>query len=143
VQDVEARDRYGRLLAYVYRVDDGLFVNEELVADGWAVPYRYPPNVRFADHFSALGHQAREQGLGLWGACGGANTPATGTATATTAAPPVASGSVGACDPNYAGACVPVTTATLHCKDIGVRRFQVVGDDPHGFDGDHDGIACE
>ena len=50
--DVEPRDRYGRLLAYVWRVDDGLFVNEALVRDGWAAPYRYPPNVKYADRFS-------------------------------------------------------------------------------------------
>ena len=67
--DVEERDRYDRLLAYVYRADDGLFVNEALVAGGWAAPYRFPPNVRYADRFSDLGAQARAQGLGLWGAC--------------------------------------------------------------------------
>ncbi|MFI5047698.1 MAG: thermonuclease family protein [Acidimicrobiia bacterium] len=76
VKDVEARDRYDRMLAYVYRLDDGVFVNEKLVADGWAAPYRYPPNVRFADRFSALGRTAREHGVGLWGACGGPDTPA-------------------------------------------------------------------
>lgn len=142
VRDVEARDRYGRRLAYVYRADDGLFVNEDLVAGGWAVPYRYPPNVRFADAFSTLGRQAREQGVGLWGACGGADTPASGTgASPATTAPPA--GDPGACDANYAGACVPVSSTDLDCGDVGARRFEVVGADPHGFDGDHDGIACE
>jgi len=67
--DVEQRDRYDRVLAYVYRASDGLFVNESLVAGGWATPYRFPPNVRYADRFSDLGAQARAQGLGLWGTC--------------------------------------------------------------------------
>lgn len=75
-RDVELRDRYGRLLAYVWRVSDRLFVNEELVAGGWAVPYRYPPNVKYADEISRLGAEARRRNLGLWGKCGGPNTPA-------------------------------------------------------------------
>lgn len=70
--DVEVRDRYGRLLAYVWRLDDALFVNARLVEGGWAVPYRYPPNVRYADLFSRLGSKAREAGRGLWSACRGA-----------------------------------------------------------------------
>jgi micrococcal nuclease len=75
--DVELRDRYRRLLAYVWRLPDGLFVNEFLVRDGWAAPYRYPPNVKYADELSRLGAAARAANRGLWGACGGTNTPAT------------------------------------------------------------------
>jgi micrococcal nuclease len=70
VQDVEARDRYGRLLAYVYRTPDGLFVNAELARRGFARQLTIPPNVRFADRFGALVAQARDAGRGLWGACG-------------------------------------------------------------------------
>ena len=33
------------------------FVNEALVKGGWAVPYRYPPNVKYADRFSRLGRR--------------------------------------------------------------------------------------
>jgi len=69
VRDVEARDRYGRLLAYVYRVRDDLFVNAELVRLGYAQPLSIPPDVRFADRFTALAREAREQGRGLWAAC--------------------------------------------------------------------------
>ena len=66
-RDAELRDRYERLLAYVWRIDDGLHVNEALVAAGWAAPFRVPPNVKYADRFSALGSAAREQGLGSVG----------------------------------------------------------------------------
>ena len=45
VRDVEERDRYGRLLAYVYRERDGLFVNAELVRRGYATVATFPPNV--------------------------------------------------------------------------------------------------
>jgi micrococcal nuclease len=69
VADAEARDRYGRMLAYVYRVDDGRFVNAELVRGGFAQPLTIPPNVAHADEFAALARAARRQGRGLWGAC--------------------------------------------------------------------------
>ena len=76
VRDVEPRDRYGRLLAYVYRLPDELFVNLALAAEGYAVPLTYPPNVAHADDFVAAAGEARDDGLGLWSACGGADTPA-------------------------------------------------------------------
>jgi micrococcal nuclease len=69
VADVEARDRYGRLLAYVYRASDGLFVNAELVRRGYATPATFPPNVRHVDEFARLARQARSAGRGLWSAC--------------------------------------------------------------------------
>ncbi|HWH92510.1 MAG TPA: thermonuclease family protein [Baekduia sp.] len=69
VADAEARDRYGRLLAYVYRASDGLFVNAQLVRGGYATTLTIPPNVRFADRFRTLAAQAREAGRGLWSAC--------------------------------------------------------------------------
>jgi micrococcal nuclease len=69
VADAEARDRYGRLLAYVYRASDGLFVNEALVRGGFATVLRIAPNVRFADRFTALAGRARAAGRGLWSAC--------------------------------------------------------------------------
>jgi micrococcal nuclease len=67
--DVEQRDRYGRLLAYVYRASDGLFVNAELVRRGYATPATFPPNVRHVDEFARLARQARSAGRGLWSAC--------------------------------------------------------------------------
>ncbi len=69
VRDVEARDRYSRLLAYVYRADDGAFVNLQLVRDGFADVLTYPPNVAHADDFTTAAAQARDDGLGLWAAC--------------------------------------------------------------------------
>ena len=69
VGDVEERDRYGRLLAYVHRVRDGLFVNAELARLGYAQPLTIAPNVRFAERFAALAREARDAGRGLWSAC--------------------------------------------------------------------------
>jgi micrococcal nuclease len=67
--DVEPRDRYGRLLAYVHRRDDGLFVNAELVRRGYATTLTIPPNVRHAERFRTLAREARKAGRGLWSAC--------------------------------------------------------------------------
>lgn len=64
--DVERRDRYGRLLAYVY-LEDGTFVNAELIAQGYAQILTIPPNVKYQDLFLKLQREARESGRGLWG----------------------------------------------------------------------------
>lgn len=69
VADAEARDRYGRRLAYVYRVRDGLFVNAELVRRGYATALTVPPNVAHAGELRGLASRAREAGRGLWGRC--------------------------------------------------------------------------
>lgn len=70
VSDIEPRDRYGRLLAYVYRVRDGLFVNAELVRRGYAETLTVPPNVAHAVELRRLASAARRSGRGLWSACG-------------------------------------------------------------------------
>ena len=69
--DVELRDRYGRLLAYVYRRKDHLFVNAELVRRGFATTLTVPPNVDHVDQFRRLERQARRRDRGLWNVCGG------------------------------------------------------------------------
>jgi len=69
VLDAEPRDRYGRLLAYVYRTSDNMFVNKTLVAEGFANSYVYPPNVAHTDELKAAARAARSAGTGLWTAC--------------------------------------------------------------------------
>jgi micrococcal nuclease len=71
VRDVEARDRYDRLLAYVYRASDGLFVNLAMAREGFATTLTYPPNVAHADELVAAVRAARQARRGLWGRCGG------------------------------------------------------------------------
>ena len=63
--DVETKDRYGRTLAYLF-LEDGTFVNLRLVEEGFAFAYRYPPNVKHAEEFSAAERRAREGKRGLW-----------------------------------------------------------------------------
>jgi micrococcal nuclease len=64
VLDVQQRDSFGRLLAYVYI--GNRFINAELVWQGYAEAATYPPNVRYADYFVGLQRQARESRRGLW-----------------------------------------------------------------------------
>lgn len=64
--DIEKRDKYGRLLAYIYRVDDGLFINEDIIKNGYAYPMTIPPNIRHADEFKKLFREAQKAKRGLW-----------------------------------------------------------------------------
>ena len=47
------------------------------------------------------------------------------------------------CDPAYPDLCIPKDSPDLQCSDIKERKFRVLPPDPHGFDGDKDGIGCE
>ncbi len=64
--DVTRKDQYGRTLAYVY-LQDGTFVNAELVKNGFAMVMTIPPNVKYADLFVKLQQEARDNNRGLWG----------------------------------------------------------------------------
>jgi micrococcal nuclease len=74
-RDAELRDRYGRLLAYVYRQPDDVFVNLALARDGFALPYTFPPNVAHADQFVAAAADARQARRGLWNRCRSPDAP--------------------------------------------------------------------
>ena len=63
-QDVEARDRYGRVLGYVYV--GNRFVNLELVRSGLAMLYTSPPNVAHTHEFQQAQSEARQAGRGIW-----------------------------------------------------------------------------
>jgi micrococcal nuclease len=75
VRDAEARDAYGRLLAYVYRAGDGLFVNLTLAREGYAGPLPFRPNLAHAAELAEAADAAHAAGRGLWGRCGGPHEP--------------------------------------------------------------------
>lgn len=81
--DVEERDRYGRLLGYVYQ-ENGMMYNVQLMAEGYAQTATFPPNVRWVELFKSLQTDARDAQRGLWA----------GSKSDTTQEPPVGSGSV-------------------------------------------------
>jgi endonuclease YncB( thermonuclease family) len=74
--DLERRDRYGRLLGYIFRSSDGLFVNHEMVRSGMAAAYAFPPNISYAEQFSAAATAARTNNVGLWSSCESEHEPA-------------------------------------------------------------------
>lgn len=49
----------------------------------------------------------------------------------------------GNCSPAYPDVCIPPPPPDLNCKDVPYKRFRVLPPDPHGFDGNQDGIGCE
>lgn len=63
--DVEKRDRYGRLLGYVF-LADGRMLNEEIISNGYASVLTIPPNVKYQERFLEAYRRARRNGLGLW-----------------------------------------------------------------------------
>jgi micrococcal nuclease len=67
VVGTEPRDRYGRLLVYLYA--GGRLFNDELVRKGYATPLTIAPNIERAIELRAAGRLARERDLGLWAAC--------------------------------------------------------------------------
>lgn len=68
-RDIEARDKYGRLLAYVYVGPDEVFLNRVLIEQGFATSFPYPPNTAHVDEFNEVERAARTARLGLWGSC--------------------------------------------------------------------------
>ena len=71
-RDQEPRDHFDRLLAYVFRADDGVFVNEAILAAGEAEVLSIDPNHAYASQLAAAADAARAAGAGLWGGCQGA-----------------------------------------------------------------------
>lgn len=84
-KDVSETDKFGRLLRYVYVVDTvsqpqnepgssartsaRIFVNEELVRQGYAYASTFPPDVKYQEVLRQAQDEARENKRGLWAAC--------------------------------------------------------------------------
>ncbi len=71
-KDVSETDKYGRLLRFVY-LEDGTFVNEMLVREGYAYASAYTPDITRKEFFAEAEKSARENKRGLWSpdACDG------------------------------------------------------------------------
>jgi micrococcal nuclease len=74
-RDVEARDRYGRLLAYVIRAADDVHINLLLVQEGFAESREFPPNTTRQAELDQAEAEARAEQRGLWPACGSTDVP--------------------------------------------------------------------
>ena len=156
--DAQERDRYGRTLAYVWPEGAMLMVNEQLVAEGYALPLTIPPNVSYTEQLSNAARVSRENGLGLWAACMDQPQEATDEAPVLDDTMPTADspGSApetepeakpdGSCHPSYPDFCIPPPPPDLNCTSpliTGRKNFTVLQPDPHRFDADRDGVGCE
>jgi micrococcal nuclease len=74
-RDAVPRDRYDRLLAYVWRVEDEVLVNLVMVEEGYAAAVTFGDNEALYRTLSAAEADARADARGLWGACGGPDVP--------------------------------------------------------------------
>lgn len=72
--DIEKRDVHGRLLSYVW-TSDGRMINVQMLKDGYAMLYTFPPNIRYVDEFKKAQDEVRSRGLGIWGRRGLKETP--------------------------------------------------------------------
>ncbi len=166
--DVSDRDRFGRLLRYVWLDFGGgevYLVNEALVRAGYAAFSTFPPDVKYVEEIREAGQFAREHGYGLWSGCitdeegdtnelsGNQGIDAGQEMEAAPAQPgsqPPAEqviisdpASAFGCEPSYPDVCIPPSPPDLDCGDVAYRRFTVYPPDPHRFDGDFDGVGCE
>ena len=113
-KDVSDKDKYGRLLRYVW-IDD-IFVNKYLIKQGYALSAKYPPDTKYAEQFDSFQKQAKENNLGLWSSC-------------------QVNGVI--CSLNAYG-CSDFETQK-EAQDI----YEFCGNDIHKLDNDNDGLACE
>jgi micrococcal nuclease len=70
-RDTVGRDDYGRILAYVHRPSDGIFVNYEIIRQGYAQPLSIAPNTTYADLMVDAAQAAEADNVGLWSECRG------------------------------------------------------------------------
>ena len=68
-RDAEARDRYGRMLLYLYRNSDNLFINLDLISRGYGTPMSIEPNTFHRNDFVHAAALAEASNVGLWKAC--------------------------------------------------------------------------
>jgi micrococcal nuclease len=73
--DLQERDKFGRLLGYIWSRKKGTLLNQTMIEDGMAVLFTVPPNVRYEKRFRVAEKQAREKSTGIWGTDGLAQKP--------------------------------------------------------------------
>ncbi|CAN7729654.1 thermonuclease family protein [Paenibacillus sp. LjRoot56] len=142
--DVSERDKYGRLLCYLY-IGDKMF-NELLLENGYArVAYIYPPNVKYVDQFREIQKKAQQKALNIWSVENYAQEDGYHEG--------VVKGGAAA-SPKSTTAPKPVTTlqpkanTTYNsCKEANAAGAYKIKKGEPGYsaklDGDGDGVACE
>ena len=123
--DKQHYDKYGRLLGTIHCGDKNL--NSELLYNGHA---------NILSQYCSSSEFANESWAQMYG-CGDSQE------LKQTQSTPKTTQNTENCDPSYPDFCIPPPPPDLDCKDIPEKRFTVLQPDPHGFDGDKDGVGCE
>jgi micrococcal nuclease len=135
------RDKYKRLLRYAY--DGKVFVNAEMVKQGFAFSYKEYPT-KFLAAFNKYEQQARDKELGLWGSCNGVSP----TKVPTKVVQPTQKAQLAPKQP-VKQQVVNTSGGDKDCGDFSTHAqaqvfFEAAGaGDPHRLDRDGDGSACE
>jgi micrococcal nuclease len=149
------RDKYGRLLAYVYR-EDGLFFNKQMIEEGYAYEYTYNLPYKYQAEFKVAQRMAEAGKKGLWapGVCEAALAtpppPSPIVSPVATTPPPPPSATTPTPVPAPSGNYV-CTYDAYNCGDFSTHAeaqsvYESCGGlshDIHRLDGDKDGEACE
>ena len=125
----DTRDTYGRLLAYVW-LPGGRDLGAQLLARGAAKVFVFERPFRRLSAYREAESRGRRVAPSIW-TCGRVEVR------------PASKSSQ--CDPSYPDVCIPPydRVGDLDCADVPYSNFRVIGDDPHGFDGEGDGVGCE
>lgn len=136
------RDKYGRLLRYIF-LEDGTFFNQMMIEDGYSHEYTYNTPYKYQQDFKQAETRAREGKKGLWGdLCNGDTAQAAKSSTTTPVPVPIlipdtnkqSSGSTGwACN-------CKKTCAAMSCQEA---QFQLDSCGCSARDADKDGAACD
>lgn len=145
-KDVSEKDKYGRLLRYVYVGD--VFVNEYLVREGYAMSSSYPPDIKYQDKFVEAQKKAQEESKGLWNtsSCPSPTpkpitTPRPTTSTYSQPAPTSAPNtSGGTTSGSYTCNCSKTCSQMSSCAEA---QYQLNVCGCSARDADDDGIACD
>ncbi len=139
-KDVSDKDKYGRLLRYVYvKLDSGFetMVNQYMIREGFARAATYPPDVKYSDLFIELQREAVVLDKGLWSNC----LTDDNTNSSNPKQPKIINSDTTTYD---------CTTNIYDCSDFdnqveaqNVLEFCGLESDVHNLDSDRDGLACE
>ncbi|MDR6554978.1 thermonuclease family protein [Paenibacillus qinlingensis] len=138
--DVSERDKYGRLLCYLY-IGDQMF-NALLLENGYArVAYIYPPNVKYVDQFREIQKQAQQKGLNIWSVENYAQEDGFHEGV-------VKGGTAGTATAKPSPSSQPKPAASYNsCKEANAAGAYNIKRGEPGYsaklDGDGDGVACE
>ncbi len=153
-KDISETDKYDRLLRYVYVGD--VFINKQLVKEGFAVASSYPPDIKYQDELENAEIEARKHNRGLWQACisptptikSPSPTPkslSNPTPTKAFPTPSIQFDSQSNLNPqNYSSEDKDCSDFATHAEAQAFFLSQGgPSNDPHRLDSDGDGIACE